>query len=97
MKQRPIWQWMYNTREWRVRRTAQLTAHPLCATCLQQGMVKQARVVHHVKPHKGDWRLFCSSELESLCKPCHDAHTASVERSGLPVKQRIGLDGWPIE
>lgn len=96
MKERP-WRWMYNTREWKVRRTAQLVAHPLCAQCLKAKIIKAATVVHHVTPHKGDFQLFCSSALESLCKSCHDAHTASVERSGIPVKPRIGLDGWPIE
>lgn len=78
-----------------MRRIAQLTAHPLCAHCLQRGYVKEAKVVHHTKPHRGNWDLFCAGELESLCKSCHDAHTSSVERAGLPIKPRIGLDGWP--
>src|SRR5262245_43667529 len=97
MKQRRPWQWMYSTTQWRYRRLEQLKRHPLCAACLKLGVVREARVVHHVTAHKGNWQTFCDADLESLCKQCHDQHTASVERAGLPVKQRTGLDGWPVE
>ena len=88
---------MYSTSIWKHRRREQLTKQPLCEQCLKRGQIKEARVVHHVNPHRGSWDLFCTSALESLCKFCHDQHTASVERAGLPVKPRIGLDGWPVE
>jgi len=93
---KPPWQWMYNSLQWRMLRLRQLKDHPLCQKCLQLGIVKPAKVVHHVEPHRGDWMKFNNSPLESLCKECHDQHTASVERSGKPVKPRIGLDGWPV-
>jgi 5-methylcytosine-specific restriction protein A len=97
MKQRSQFQWMYSTSVWRLRRLDQLKRQPLCDMCLQSGRVTEARVVHHVTPHKGDWTIFCQSPLQSLCKRCHDEHTASVERAGTKRKVEIGLDGWPIE
>src|SRR5262245_45431383 len=95
-KQQPPWQWMYKRRLWDRRRKDQLTKQPLCEECLRYGDIKAACVAHHVKPHRGDWYQFCHGELESLCKRCHDQHTATVERAGVPTKPRIGLDGWPI-
>lgn len=90
------WHWMYATPTWRARRLHQLRQHPLCASCGKQGIVTVANVVHHIKPHNGDWVSFAEGELESLCKRCHDEHTATVERAGTTPRPRIGLDGWPI-
>jgi 5-methylcytosine-specific restriction enzyme A len=97
MKQQRPWQWMYSTAVWRLRRLSQLREQPLCAMCLQDGRVTAANVVHHITPHKGDWAAFCQIPLQSLCKRCHDEHTASAERAGTQRKREIGLDGWPIE
>jgi len=93
-RERP-WQWMYSTAVWRRHRRDQLKKQPLCEHCLAQGYVRAAAVVHHIHAHQGDWELFCSRALESLCKNCHDLHTANVERSDKAV-QRYDADGWPI-
>jgi len=90
------WAKLYNSKAWAVRRLAQLRAHPLCASCSKVGIVTPASVVHHINPHHGDRALFMDGALESLCKKCHDEHTATVERAGTTPKPRIGLDGWPI-
>ena len=51
--------------------------------CKQVGRSAPATVVDHVKPHQGSERLFFDSEnLQSLCKPCHDRHKQSQERTG---------------
>lgn len=94
-KQAAEWHHFYYTSVWQRRRKNQLVQQPLCEKCRKAGRVTAARVVHHIEPHKGSWELFCNSPLESLCEVCHNQHTASVERSGLPVK-RVGLDGWPV-
>jgi hypothetical protein len=44
----------------------------LCHACLQDNHIKAATVAHHVIDHKGDYKIFFSSPLESLCKQCHD-------------------------
>ncbi len=39
-----------------------------------------ATVVDHIKPHKGDERLFFDiNNLQPLCKPCHDRKTAKED------------------
>jgi len=93
-EQRP-WQWMYSTAVWKRHRRDQLKKQPLCEECLRQGYVEAATVVHHTRAHKGDWRAFCSRDLESLCKECHDLHTANVERSNKNMP-RFDADGWPL-
>src|SRR5262245_11775494 len=95
MKQRRPWDWMYQTKNWKLRRAYQLRQQPLCAHCLKDGYIKQANVVHHIEPHRGNWTSFCNGELESLCKSCHDVHTDTVERTGVAKpRSRIGMDGW---
>ncbi|TIX74642.1 MAG: HNH endonuclease, partial [Mesorhizobium sp.] len=40
-----------------------------------------ANVVDHVKPHRGDMRLFWSrSNWQPLCTPCHSSIKQSRER-----------------
>jgi len=66
-----------------VLRTAKLQHNPQCERCRKA----EATVVHHIRDHKGDRRLFfAAANLMSLCKPCHDG----------PVQQR-GLRGYSTE
>lgn len=90
------WQHLYDNSRWRKLRLAQLRTEPLCAMCRQEGRTTAASVCDHVVPHKGDETLFWSGPFQSLCKPCHDRHKQSEERTGKP-KPVIGPDGWPIE
>lgn len=90
------WQWLYNTSRWRKLRLLHLASEPLCRMCKQEGRLTPATVVDHIKAHKGDETLFWDqSQWQSLCKPCHDSHAQSRDKSGVerPV---IGLDGWPV-
>ena len=53
-----------------------LQSHPLCAECMKQGRYTKATVVDHIKPHRGDPKLFWDrTNWQSLCKPCHDDKT----------------------
>jgi 5-methylcytosine-specific restriction enzyme A len=67
---------------WRRYREAYLRRHPLCAECLRQGRTTAARVVDHIRPHKGDQRLFWDpANHQSLCDytspwNCHGRKTA---------------------
>jgi 5-methylcytosine-specific restriction endonuclease McrA len=85
----------YKTRYWIQKRARQLREHPLCAYHLRDGVVKAAEIVHHVTPHRGDWGIFCRSEIMSLCKPCHDGLAKSIECRG--YDKTIGVDGWPVD
>lgn len=74
----------YQLKAWQQARRAQLSREPLCSRCKTLGYVVLATVVNHIIPHKGDWFLFISStNHESTCKPCHDSHIQSYERTGI--------------
>lgn len=61
---------------WRDMRASYLAAHPLCVECKKGGRCVVATVVDHVERHEGNPDLFYdSSNLQSLCKPCHDRKT----------------------
>ena len=47
-------------------------------------LVTRATHVDHVKPHKGDWNLFCLGELQSLCASCHNSRKRYIELQAEP-------------
>ena len=60
------------TGKWEKERKAYLADHPFCDCC-----GAPATVVDHIKPHKGDKRLFWSrSNWQPLCASCHGRKTA---------------------
>ena len=84
----------YNTARWRCIRARQLTEHPYCRYCQDAGRVSIATVADHIVPHRGDAQLFWdTSNLQSLCAPCHSATKQAQEN----VQEATGLDGWPEE
>lgn len=74
----------YNSR-WQRARAAYLAAHPLCVECAKHGRVTPARVVDHVRPHRGDQALFWDERnWQALCDhtspfDCHGAKTGRGE------------------
>lgn len=68
------------TSRWQKYRITYLVRNPLCAECLKVDKVVPATVVDHIKPHKGDHKLFWDPKnQQSLCKPCHDRKTAKED------------------
>lgn len=61
----------YNER-WRRIRLSKLQSEPLCRMCLSAGMTVPATVVDHIKPIE-DGGTHEESNLQPLCKRCHDA------------------------
>jgi 5-methylcytosine-specific restriction protein A len=59
-------------RKWRKVRKAFLSRNPLCKICLEGGITKEARVVHHIIPidQGGDRLRF--NNLMALCRDCHE-------------------------
>lgn len=91
------WQHLYNSTRWRKLRLIHLGADPLCRMCADEGRIKAATVVDHIRAHKGDLSLFWDmGNWQSLCAPHHNAHAQSRDRTGTE-RQIIGLDGWPVE
>lgn len=71
--------------KWRKYRKWFLSLHPLCVRC-----GRAATVVDHIRPHKGDARLFWDGgNHQALCKRCHDTKTAS-EDGGFGQKIKMG-------
>ena len=63
---------------------------------MKRGVIKEAAVVDHITPHKGDMKLFWDSDnWQSLCKQCHDSEKQRLEKSG----KQIGCDitGIPMD
>lgn len=66
----------YNIR-WHKAREGYLRMHSLCQSCMLQGKRVAATVVDHIKPYKGDKKLFWdSSNWQPLCAFCHSRKTA---------------------
>ncbi len=70
----------YKLALWQRRRAHQLASEPLCRMCADTGKVISATIADHVTPHRGDWSLFASGELQSLCKFHHDS-TKRIEEN----------------
>ena len=104
MSQKQDKQRIYNSKEWKIVRDAQLNRQPLCERCLDKGLIVSARCVHHIIPIETatDWSYMCElayrqSNLMSLCYQCHsDIHKAlnSRTREGHERASRAALDRW---
>lgn len=80
---------------WQKAREGFLRSHPLCVMHQQRGKVEAATVVDHIKPHRGDQKLFWDqANWQPLCKPCHDSFKQRQEKSGR-ASGACGLDGLP--
>lgn len=89
---------LYCTAAWRRLRVAQLTEHPLCRMCEALGQLVIATVCDHVVPHRGDLALFyAETNLQSLCKPCHDSHKQAQEHNADGILRGAGQDGQPLD
>jgi hypothetical protein len=94
---RPWLNW-YGQARWagpRGRARYQLAIEPLCRMCSAEGKITVATVVDHVQPHRGNYKLFWFSELQSLCARHHSRDKAQLERQGFV--NDIGKDGWPLD
>jgi 5-methylcytosine-specific restriction protein A len=58
--------------DWQKQRAATLRAEPLCRLCLSVGRTVAAVVVDHIKPLE-DGGTNEQSNLQALCKRCHDS------------------------
>lgn len=89
---------LYNSSAWQALRRQQLAAHPLCRMHEAIGQVVEATVVDHIRPHRGELEAFLdASNLQSLCKRCHDSHKQAQEVSGDGILRGAGHDGRPLD
>ena len=86
----------YKTKEWYAARAATLRDHPLCGMCLLQERVSASVIVDHIKPHRGDRKLFFDrANLWGLCQPHHDATKQRQERTGIVAG--TDAEGRPLD
>lgn len=76
---------MYDTPEWRAIRREHLAANPRCQCEIHEGKADAPRAVHvdHLKPHRGDPKLFYDRKnLSSRAHSCHASKTARTDGWG---------------
>ncbi len=82
------WARWYKSKRWRSARAWYLRHNPLCVTCEKEGRLITAKVVDHIVPRKGDFKLFWDIEnWQGLCVRCHNRKTAT-EDGGFGRKPR---------
>lgn len=68
----------------------------LCRMCSERGLVTEATVVDHIKPHMGDQSLFWDTgNWQPLCKQCHDSAKQREDKGR--VVTAFGADGLPLD
>ena len=81
------WRAKYASKRWQALRLVVLARdHYTCRHCRRvcpgKSPAPDSPVVDHVRPHRGDDRLFwAETNLQVLCKsPCHDQHKQALEQ-----------------
>lgn len=90
------WHHLYNTKRWKALRLYHLGTEPICRLCKQADKITPAAVVDHITPHKGNVDLFFDdTNLQSLCKPCHDGTKQAAEHNG--YERGCDASGLPLD
>lgn len=77
------WRKWYRTARWKRLRWATLLRDRFtCQRCGRLESNTSKLVADHVKPHRGDERLFWDGELVTLCSACHSGEKQRLEKSG---------------
>lgn len=78
--------------QWIKRRAAVLFKEPNCRACAALGYVTPATSVDHIVPRSRGGSLD-ESNLQPLCKTCHDAKSQQEAKYGRDTRQTVSLDG----
>lgn len=90
MKHDPPWKRWYKTARWQRKRQS-IFLRDLFA-CQRKGCGRiegdtSKLVCDHIKPHRGDERLFWDEgNLQTLCKTCHDTVKQAEEQASLHTR-----------
>jgi 5-methylcytosine-specific restriction protein A len=81
----PPWKAWYKIARWRQLRLSIFKRDLYtCRKCPRIEGDTSLLVCDHVKPHRGDARLFWDeTNLQTLCKPCHDRLKQAEEQASL--------------
>jgi 5-methylcytosine-specific restriction protein A len=71
----------YQSGLWKAIRSTQLKSIPYCEECKRNGIMTKATVCDHIKPVKDAPHLATDpTNLQSLCKRCHDSKSSKERR-----------------
>ena len=88
---------LYNSKRWKDLRRRKLSSKRYCECPHCKGKFIPGEVVDHIKPHRGDTRLFFDySNLQTLAKDCHDSMKQSEERGGKGFNKGSDARGNPL-
>ena len=66
----------YHSKQWRSIRKEILIDEPLCRECQRKGYYTAASVVDHIIPIRLGGNKLDKSNLQPLCKPCHESKSS---------------------
>ena len=67
--------------KWQRERKKFLDSNPFCVKCYEEGHITIATVVDHIKPHRGDQKLFWDrGNWQPLCEHHHNVKTMTEDR-----------------
>ena len=67
--------------KWQRERKKFLENNPFCVKCYEEGHITMATVVDHIKPHRGDQKLFLDrGNWQPLCEHHHNVKTMTENR-----------------
>ena len=68
-----------------------LSAHPLCRPCAANGFTVAAAEIDHIVPVKqAPDRFLDASNWQPICRPCHEAKTATENRRRFMTPEQAG-------
>jgi len=71
----------YQSKEWKIKRNEiRIRDEYLCQECKRNGKIAVGTQVDHIKSIKRGGSRLDNSNLELLCKPCHDSKSAKEVR-----------------
>ncbi|MBE0434646.1 MAG: HNH endonuclease [Methylomicrobium sp.] len=73
---------LYDSAAWKRARAAHLQSEPMCRECRAHGQLVAAQVVDHIMPIKDGGAELDDSNLQSLCKSCHNRKTIKHAAGG---------------
>ena len=73
----------YQRKAWKTLRLSHLNSEPLCRACRTVGKLVAAAVVDHIIPITEGGADLDDANLQSLCKPCHNAKTFTEMRQSV--------------
>lgn len=84
----------YHSSEWQaVRQQVLERDHYICQVCKRAGRITPATTVHHIVPLRMDYsRRLDLSNLETICKACHNAEHRERTQSLKKKKTKIKIE-----